>query len=369
MLDTVHAYALEKLTGADREETERRHTEWLLEMTDSFWHLDERGFPDALALFDLERANHRAAVQRSIDGGDARTVSILARNAFPFLMRRDALTETVEWLDQALHRAADASPAERGRLLLQRALLAGFLGDVAAVRPLLREAHQLLPPDLEGPQEHVMAGIAGVYAALAEGSVDEASRCIDEATEGFAAAGERIGAAVMQMIRGDHSLLLGDLDRAEQAYRTALDLAGRMADDGLAGEVLSQLGLVLLSRGDPHGARRSILDGAALNRRTGSPYAITRSLEGLAAVALAEGRPAVAARSLAAVQSAVRNTKTPLWPIFALLLDELTSRSRLELGEKAYAAACAEGGHEPLLKALDRALQDLAVDDPISGSR
>jgi class 3 adenylate cyclase len=108
---------------------------------------------------------------------------------------------------------------------------------------------------------------------------------------------------------------------------------------------------------------RSILDGAALNRRNGSLSSIVHALEGLAAVALAEHRPAVAARALAAVESAVQNIKTPLWPVLAPLLRDLTARAQLARGDHAFAAACAEGGQQALLQAVDQALEDLAVSD------
>src|SRR4029078_7071104 len=57
MLETVRTYAQEKLaSSAERADTERRHRAWLLALTDSFWHAQERGFTDALERFDREHA-------------------------------------------------------------------------------------------------------------------------------------------------------------------------------------------------------------------------------------------------------------------------------------------------------------------------
>ena len=72
----------------------------------------------------------------------------------------------------------------------------------------------------------------------------------------------------------------------------------------MLGPMLSLLGLSQLARGDVAEGRRSVFEGAVVNRRTGQPTSIAYSLEGLAGLGLAEGRPDVAARALAASAAA-----------------------------------------------------------------
>jgi tetratricopeptide (TPR) repeat protein len=243
---------------------------------------------------------------------------------------------------------------------------AGILGDATGVRPLFAEGRPLLPDDPDDPEhgyDRVMAGVAGTYGALADGALEEAARCIDEAGEGFAAVGQEIGLGVMAMIRGNLALHSGDLQEAERRYRVALGIAGRVRDDYLAGDVLSLLGLVLLARGDIADGRRAVLDAAAALRRNGDPTSIVHALEGLAAVALAHGRPAVATRALAAVAGARQNTPTPLWPVISSLAADLAARSRAELGQEHYEAAWEEGHEWPLVPALNRTLDELADAD------
>jgi hypothetical protein len=297
-------------------------------------------------------------------------------------MRRDAIPEAATWLDRILARAGPS--VTRGRLLLQRANYAGFLGDATGVRPLLEEGRPLLPEDPDDPEhgwDQVMAGVAGMYAALADGAVEEAVRCIDQAGEGFAAVGMEVGLGVTAMIRGNLALLSGDLQEAERRYRVALGIAGRVGDDNIAIDVLSLLGLVLLARGDVVAGRRAVLDAAAANRRNGSRTSIVQALEGLAAVALAQGRPAVATRAVAAATGARQNTHTALWPVITSLAADLAARSRAELEEQSYEAAWDEGQRWTLVQALDRTLEELGdidaaadigphrADDEASGAR
>ena len=182
--------------------------------------------------------------------------------------------------------------------------------------------------------------------------------------EGFAAVGQEIGLGVTAMIRGTLALLRGDLQAAETHYRFALGIAGRLRDDTLAGDVLSLLGLVLLARGDVSGGRRSVLDGATeALRRDGNPTTMVHALEGLAAVAPAHGRPAVAARALAASTGARQNAPMALWPVITSLAADLAGRSKEQLGQENYAAAWEEGREWPLVRALNRTLEDLADTD------
>jgi predicted ATPase len=306
MLETVHTYAQEKLAGSpERADVERRHGAWVLALTGDFWHAQDRGFTDALERFDRERANVRAAVQRAIDAGDADAATLLLRNTFPYLLRRDAEREAMAWLEQLEPRAADPPDAVRGRLLVLRSLFAGMVGELTVVRPLLSEGRRLLPDDEAA--DRALVATAGTFAAMAEGSVE--------------------GLAYAAILRADLALVVGDLESAERQLRVTQDLFDARGEEDLLGPVLSVAGLVLLARGDVRAGRRAVLDGAAANRRGGHPTGVAYSLEGLAAVALADGRPTVAARALAAAAAARRDIASPLWPVLTPLVDDLTARA------------------------------------------
>jgi hypothetical protein len=345
MLETVRTYAAEKLAAApDRADIERRHSAWLLATTEAFWHAQDRGFQDALERFDLERANLRAAVQRALDAADVETATLLVRNTFPYLLRRDAEREAGGWLEQLVPAAAAAPPAVRGRLLVLRALFAGMVGDLPVVPRLLAEGRRLLLVTDDDASDRALVAAAGTFAAMAEGSVE--------------------GLAYAAILRADLALVVGDLESAERQMRDTEDLVELLDDKALAGPVLSLAGLVLLARGDVRGGRRAVLAGAVANRRSRHPTGIAYSLEGLAAVALADGRPAVAARALAAAEAARRDVASPLWPVLSSLVEDVAARSRAALGDDATEAAVAEGRESDLRQVLDRTLAVLSDDGP-----
>ena len=342
MLETVRTYAQEKLAAApDRADVERRHSAWVLAMTDSFWHAQDRGFTEAVDRFDRERANFRTAVQRTIEAGDVDSATFMLRNTFPYLLRRDAEREAMIWLEQLEPWAAGAPDPVRGRLLVLRALFAGMVGDLTVVRELLAEGRRLLPDD--ETSDRALVATAGTFAAMAEGSVE--------------------GLAYAAILRADLALVVGDLESAERQLRVTQDLFDARGEENLLGPVLSVAGLVLLARGDAHGGRRAVLDGAAANRHGGHPSGIAYSLEGLAALALADGRPAVAARALAAADAARRDVASPLWPVLTPLVDDLAARARAQAGGDAGI----DGGDTDLRQVLDRTLEELG--GPAAGTR
>ncbi|HLM06667.1 MAG TPA: adenylate/guanylate cyclase domain-containing protein [Blastococcus sp.] len=365
MLATVRAYAAEKLaSSSDRTETERRHTAWLLALTDHFVVAGDREFGEALARLDRERANFRAAVQRAIDRGDLETATLLIRNTVSYLSRRVAEREAWGWLNQMHAQAGTAAPAVRGRLLILRGLFARAVGEATAIRPLLEEGRRLLPDDADHALDRTLMAFAGIFAALADGSIEEASRCIDEMAARSAATGRRVGAAVAEMLRGNIALVGGDLAGADRHYETGLELSGRLGDEALVGQLLSLRGLILLATGKLDAARRSVLDGVAVNRNSShQQLGITYSLEALAALALADGHPAVAARALAAAAAARRIVDEPLGPALGPLGDDLTAQAHEQLGDQAFETASAEGRQWSLPQALDRTLEDLSDQD------
>jgi hypothetical protein len=247
----------------------------------------------------------------------------------------------------------------RARLLLLRAFVSGVLGDIPAARALLAEGRRLLGDDAE-EADRIRAAMAGAMVATADGSVEQASRSLDEAAARSAAVGHELGLESVQYRRADLALSRADLEGAERHYRAALQIARRLGDDDALRDLLSTLGLVVLARGNVADGRRWVLEGAEVNRRAGRPVGIAYALEGLAALALVDGRPAGAARALAAAASARRGVAVPLDLALQPLVDDVAAGARERLGDRACAAAWAEGRRWPPLQALRRTLREVA---------
>ncbi|WP_448627677.1 ATP-binding protein [Geodermatophilus sp. URMC 64] len=370
MLETVRAYAVEKLADSpDREETERRHTRWMVDMVEGLLAAtghEHRAWADRL---DAELPNLRAALQRAIETGDLATAALILRDTVAYRTRRDDELELRDWLDRALRRADGAAPEVRGRLLVLRALIGGIFGDVDAVRSMLPEGRALLPDDAAHANDLALAAVAGIYYAIAENKLDDAERSIEDALARFTTLHHEVGQAHMQIASGDVALLHHDLEGAQRHYAAAADLAAGIGDDAMVGQARSLRGLALAAHGDIEAARGSILDGVAACRRAGQIASTAHALEGLAALALADGRPEVAARALGASGAVRAYVGTPLSAALPLLLDDLTARAREQLGDEAYEAASTEGRQWPLSEALARTLEDLAPTNRPATSR
>jgi hypothetical protein len=359
MLSTVQAYAAEKLAAsADRAETERRHSAWMLREAAGL--LAARGQEHRLAVqrFDAERPNLRAVAQRALRDGDVTTVARLVRDVFGYLSQRDAESEAAGWLDQALPLAGSAPESVRARLLVLRGLAAGILGDFELARTLLSEGRPILPDDDEHAYDQAAAGVAALYSAIVSDPA-QAPALVEDAAARFGALGHGLGRAHVALAAGDLALGGGDLSAAEHHYRSAVELAGAMGDDSLRARLLSVLAITLLVRGDVERARRSVLDAAQANLAGGQPSSTAYSLDGLAALALADRRPDVAARALAAASALRQRIRHVLSPALRPLVDDLAAQAREQLGPAAYEAAVAEAGGWPVADALARTMQDL----------
>jgi hypothetical protein len=356
MLETIRVYAAEKLdVASDREETERRHAAWVLTLTEDLLRAHGAEYRVVAERVDRERANLGAAARRMLRDRDLGSLALLVRNAIGHLALRDASVEAVGWLDEALDLAGPAPSAVRGRLLVLRAVFGVATGELSRMPAWVAEGERLLPEDAEHAFDHALAAVARIQEGFEQG-VEQAIEAADVALSRFTALGLEIGQAVMHQAKAEMALALGDPARAEASYRCAVHIAEPMGDDALLGGMLCQLGLSQLAQGNVADARRSVLEGARINRRTGLPTNLAYSLEGTAGLALAEDRPDVAARALGAAAAARGRIALPLTPTLPPLIEQLVAKSRALLGD-AFEDVWAEGQALSLVEALDRTLE------------
>jgi predicted ATPase/class 3 adenylate cyclase len=360
MLETIRVYAAEKLTGADRLETEARHSRWMLALTASRLETsasDHRRWFDS---FDHERANLRAVVTRALRAGELASVARIARDSFAYMAHRDAEAEVVDWLDRALAlaHASGVSPAVYGRLLVVRALAATVFADFTMAARLLEQSRDRLPGDEDHAYDHALAAATDAYIALAQ-DPGRASALIHVAAERLEAAGDQLGRAYMEVIQGTLAIHRADLDTAARQYELGAQVAENLGDDAMLGRALSLLGMTHLARGNKDLARESVVAGARANRRGGQPTSMAYSLDGLAAVALADGLPTVAAGALAAAAALREQVGHPPAPVFLPLLADLVDRSRTALGKNDFAQVSSGARRWSVIEALDRTLAGL----------
>jgi class 3 adenylate cyclase/tetratricopeptide (TPR) repeat protein len=139
--------------------------------------------------------------------------------------------------------------------------------------------------------------------------LDEALEETTAAQRGFRDLGARWELASATGDRGATLRLAGRLEEAEADLREALGICRELGERSLVSWTASELALVLLARGDPDGARRTVHDPAA---RAGAaePGAAVSLLRAEAALALVQGDPGRAlARALEALEISRRQAQ------------------------------------------------------------
>ncbi|MEV7280457.1 BTAD domain-containing putative transcriptional regulator [Streptomyces sp. NPDC093111] len=333
MLETVRAYAAERLGEAGEEEpTGRRHAEHLLGVLDEAApHLLRAAQLAWLPRTAAEDGDLAAATHRALAAHDpgtalrllaAAATSLWIRGAAAPLAPRaaavlDALGTTPpdglgeEYAVCVLLAAAGPPPADgteppwrRCRDSAQRALDEAWSGERAGRRPaallvwMLRNAGEpdpgaafaLVSAQHAAPEPWARAAAAFVagYGPLAEGDIEGAERAFTEAVDGFRALGDRWGTALaldalagLAGVRGDHGAAVALTDRA-LAHARELGALEDSAD-------------LLVNRGDHHiardpaRARADYTEAAALARAGGSSAGLAAALRGLGDLALLDG--------------------------------------------------------------------------------
>ncbi|MEU6867090.1 BTAD domain-containing putative transcriptional regulator [Streptomyces sp. NPDC046876] len=344
MLETVRAYAAERLEAAgaaEAEATRQAHARHLLDLHRSAApHLLRAEQLQWLPRVAAEHDNLLAALRWAVGAGEAGTaVELLAAASTALWIRgasaaaapqAAALLEAVdatavaglgeEYAACVLLAASTAAGRpvwERHRAAAQKALAAAWPGDRPGRYPVVlllwmmrhageTDAHdprdavaafELVSAQRDCPEPWAGAAARYVsgYATLGAGDAEGAEQAFDAAAERFRTLGDRWGTALaldalagLAGARGDGARALALTDRA----LTLTEELGAVEDSAD----------LLVNRGDhrlPHdrdAARDDYTAAAHLARGSGSPAALAAALRGLGDIALLEGLPQEAER-------------------------------------------------------------------------
>jgi predicted ATPase/DNA-binding CsgD family transcriptional regulator len=106
---------------------------------------------------------------------------------------------------------------------------------------------------------------------------------------------------------------------------------------------LSALASVVAVQGDHVAARALYEESLAVARKIGDKWAIASSLKGLAGVVATQGEPAWAAQLWGAAEALREVMGAPIPPVYRADYERAVAAARAQLGEKAFAAAWAQG--------------------------
>jgi predicted ATPase/DNA-binding winged helix-turn-helix (wHTH) protein len=157
MLEVIREYAVERLAaGGEDEALKRRHAAFFCNMAErSGTRLEGETLPATLDALEAEIGNLRAALQWSVDSGDAETGLRIAGPVRHFWYMRDHTSEARKWLESLLSIDSEVSPLVKAKALGAGCVLAQFQGDFEPAAASVDEALNLVREtgDREGTAE------------------------------------------------------------------------------------------------------------------------------------------------------------------------------------------------------------------------
>ncbi|HEY7034753.1 MAG TPA: tetratricopeptide repeat protein, partial [Thermomicrobiales bacterium] len=294
-LETIRAYALERLdAGEDAEAVRRAHAAHFLALAEEA--APELAGPRQIAWLDRLEADHdnlRAALGW-FESHDESALLRLAAALWRFWRMRSHLSEGRRWLERALSDQHGRS-GERQRALAGAGALARAQGDYGRAHTLYQEG--LAIARCRGDDAGVAAFLNNLGAvALAWGDLDVANQRFEESLAWAEAQGDRHLASIALSNLGAIDQYRGNRERAAERYETGLAICRQLGDDqGVMEMLFNLLSLVASLPTEQHQARRLGDEALALSRTLGDRQAEALALSELAAVAEAAGDPAQAA--------------------------------------------------------------------------
>jgi predicted ATPase len=247
MLDTIRAYALERLEESNQaEELGRRHGEHCLALANDLASEPVTGA--LIAGLQAEHNNFRSALAWARRSEDGQVSSALCLALEQLWLVGGHLQEGRGWVEDALQRTRDQATPLRAKTL-------------RLASDLFRQA----------------------------GDYPRTSEVAHESLALFEKLGDRSGVASALHELGELAHMFEEFNEARAWYEKAIAAAGEAGETGVAS--INNLAEVALAEGNYEAARRLGEEAVSLCRTQSSEYALAVTLHAAGAAALGQGRP------------------------------------------------------------------------------
>jgi len=289
LLETVRAYAAERLASAgERDAVRRRHARHLRSVTDAA----DAGLvgPEQdrwLRRLDSDLDNFRAALAYARERGWPADETQILYGLWRFWYLVGQVSEARGWLEDALS-VRDHPPLIHAKLLSIAAVLAHSQGDYATARTALEES---IPLWRQLDDDAGLAGALNTFGLvlMAQGEFSTAATALDEALVLFRAIGSQPMAARALNNLAAVAADLGDDTRAEQYHLESLAIKRTLADQHGIAASLHNLGEIARRRGEPARAVPFLEESVAILQGLGLRQPAALSMHSLALAVLALG--------------------------------------------------------------------------------
>jgi hypothetical protein len=359
MPETLRAYGRQRLADAGQADIMKdRHAAHVLRMVRaarSAWQSTQQ--PVWLRRLEAEHGNIRAALQWSIERGDAATAVRLAGSLYPLWDRHGHYREGRYWLTRALALPAPVPPVVRARALDSLAGLAVLQGDLAAAAAAAAESAETSRAAGDG------VGTAGALTtsglvAIYSGDHDRAAGVLEEALKHARAARSPWSEGFALLYLGTVALAVGDRDRAAGLVAECLPVLRSTGDPEALAALHVLRGMVAWRAGDP-GTTVEALDAALRGYRSlGHAWGLALALYLAAELAVGRGDQGRAV-SLLATSAALRDSVgAAVMPFNQAWIDAMLARARTDLTPDAFDAAWRAGRAAPPATVIDQILAE-----------
>lgn len=274
MLETIHAYANERLNAdPEAEALRQRHAEYFMELAEKASpKLTSPEQAKWLNRLSLEYENLRKAMKWSLEGGDIQTGLRLVSALGIYWRSKSVTQEGQHWLQIALDFVDDAPEAIQAKLYYWAGFIAWLLHDSIECKRLYEKA---LPIERKFNNQ---SQIANLLISLGLVSDDQAGHNIEITEEGLALARkieDKEMIAVGLNVLGEILRMQDDYAAAKEAYEEALPITREIGNLLRECMVIGNLSAVAFNMGDYEQARGLILEMFNLAIENGVDYLIT----------------------------------------------------------------------------------------------
>ena len=299
MLESLHAFAAEKLAGSPEEESEIivAHRRWYLDLAQrGEQQLRGAGQAEWLARLDQEQDNLRAAMRVAEADDPGAGIEIAATLGRFWSLHRD-WSEGRDWLERLLKKAPLAPPPVRAKAMYCVALLAADQADFKTAQRMAEESMALF--SAEGDETSgADAAVLLARASLTGGDLDSAARLLDESLAVYRRADDRQRLNAWLNNFGLVEMRRGNLAAARALFEESLALKRELSDEIGAAGSLHNLGILAAREGDLTAAAELQQQSLDIWRRLDERQGMAASLNEMAFIALRQEMPRVAAAHL-----------------------------------------------------------------------
>ena len=355
MLDTIRAFAAERLVAEDRGgEVRGRHARHFLKLAEQA-EPHFRGDPGVwLDRLELEIDNLRSALDEFAARGDTDGELALAGSMWRFWYLRGYLSEGRARLEASLTGDPSPTPA-RGKALIGAAVMATNLGDVAAAIQRADEGMRLHASLRDRWGEAYCAFMLG-NNVNAQGNLQRARDLFEGSIRTFRELGDEHSALLATRSLAFSYEDSGDLSRAQALLGDALRLARGTHNPRLEASLLGALAGYAFDEGRLNDALWMLRESIRIHAELGDHLDSAADLSRTARVLAITGHPATAVRLLASL-SALRPEIGGRRALVESITEETVSRVRRQLDEATFSSEWQAGQSLTIAEALRLALE------------